>query len=259
MALTAHLSAAPNKLRHPSWRVYKAIETINSDKERFPLDEDISPIDFGLKPDIDVYYPTEHNDEIVDELVDIIMRDDYKDTKQFYIQDCMSLFLNTKARQLIEGSLMEGKLAPDIATEMQLKIAMVEVYQTAFYDTSVWRTLADKLVYLSKGTVGDDAKIKNMVANKGMDFVKVNVFDMPAAVTMEKALSNIFGLAYAQIMNNIKDMDPESQKNAQIWTQRTLDIFKELKNAAKADGGIRELTIALETSKAPSKGLDDLT
>lgn len=154
---------------------------------------------------------------------------------------------------------MEGKLAPDIATEMQLKIAMVEVYQTAFYDTSVWRTLADKLVYLSKGTVGEDARIKNMVANKGMDFVKVNVFDMPAAVTMEKALSNIFGLAYAQVMDNIKDMDPESQKNAQIWTQRTLDIFKELKNAAKADGGIRELTIALETSKAPSRGLDDLT
>ena len=258
MALTAHLSATPSKLRHPSWRVYKAIETINSDKERFPLEEELSPSDFGLKADIEVFYPNEANDELVDELIDIIIREDYTDTKKFFIKDCLSLFLNAKARQLIEGNLMEGKLAPDIATEMNLRVAVVEVYQNTFFDLSVWRTIADKLVYLSKGIVGEDARIKNMVASKGMDYVKVNVFDMPSAVTMEKALSNIFGLAYAQIINNIKVEDPESQKNAQIWTQRTLDIFKELKNAAKADGGIRELTIALETSKAPSRGLDDL-
>ena len=258
MALTAHLTESPSKLRHPSWRVYKAIETINSDKERFPLDEELSPSDFGLKPDITVFYPHEQNDELIDELIDIITREDYQDEKRFYINDCLSLFLNFKARQLIEGNLMEGKLAPDIATEMGLKVSTVEVYQNTFFDVSVWRTIADKLVYLSKGTIGEDARLKNMISTSGMDYVKVNVFNMPAAVTMEKALSNIFGLAYAQVINNIKTEDPESQKNAQIWTQRTLDIFKELKNAAKADGGIRELTIALETSKAPTKGLDDL-
>ena len=68
------------KIRHPSWRIYKAIDTIRSDVKNLKIYDEIAPEAFGLKGDIDVYYPFETSDELTDEIVDAIMREDYTDS-----------------------------------------------------------------------------------------------------------------------------------------------------------------------------------
>ena len=245
------------KIRHPSWRIYKAIDTIRSDVKNLKIYDEIAPEAFGLKGDIDVYYPFETNDELTDEIVDAIMREDYTDS-YFCIAECMGLFLDTKQRQLIEIMLMSGLLPEEVAADLGQKSAMVETYANVFFDVSVWRTRADRMAYLLRGTIGEDARIKNMAEQRGVDYVLTSVFNMPAKIRMDKALANLFGVAYKQAINRADNDDNDDQKCAQEWVKRTIEIYRELKAANTADGGIKELKIALETRPAPAIGIDDL-
>lgn len=245
------------KIRHPSWRIYKAIGTIRANPENLALYDEIAPEVFGLKGDIDVFYPFESNDELTDEIVDAIMREDYEDS-YFCVAECMGLFLDVKQRQIIEIMLMTGMLPEEIAADLGQKSAMIETYASVFFDTSVWRTRADRMAYLIRGTVGEDARIKNMAEQKGVDFVLASVFHMPTKIRMDKALANLFSIAYKQAISRSENDDNDDQKCAQEWVKRTIEIYRELKAANTADGGIKELKIALETRPAPQVGIDDL-
>lgn len=135
---------------------------------------------------------------------------------------------------------------------------MVETYANVFFDVTVWRTRADRMAYLLRGTIGEDARIKNMAEQKGVDYVLTSVFNMPAKIRMDKALANLFGVAYKQAISRADNDDNDDQKCAQEWVKRTIEIYRELKAANTADGGIKELKIALETRPAPEIGIDDL-
>ena len=250
-----------HQVRHPSWRIYKAIRDIHAAATSPDIKDQISPSTFGLKEeseDYQVYIPYDANDELTDEIIFALTDENYSDGKFFCISSCMNLFCDIKSRQLVEGMLISGVLPVDIAADLGYKPAVIQTYANAFYDISVWRTPADRLVYLSRGMVGEDARIKQMIMDKGIEYVQVHEFKMPSKLKMEKALASLFGRAYAQTMRHINSDDLDEQKNAQEWVKQSLAIFKELKNASRSEGGIRELTIALETHKAPSKGIDDL-
>lgn len=247
-----------SKIRHPSWRIYKAIEDIHKAADSPEVIAEISPETFGLKPDIEVYYPYLTNDELTDEIIYALTEEEYLDNKYFCIGDCMNLFCDTKARQLVEGMLLSGMLPVDIANDLGYKTALIETYAQVFYDTSIWRTSADRLAYLARGIIGEDSRIKNTVMDKGIEYVMVREFKLPGKIKMEKALSTLFGKAYNQTMQFIESDDNQDQKTAQEWVKRSLEIFRELKSASRSEGGIRELTIALETRAAPKKSIEDL-
>lgn len=245
------------KIRHPSWRIYKAIDTIRSNPDNFAIYNDVDPEIFGLKGDIDIYYPFETNDELTDEIVDAILREDYVDS-YFCVAECLSLFLDIKQRQLIEIMLMTGMLPEEVAAELGQKSALVETYANVFFDTSVWRTRADRMAYIIRGTIGEDARIKNLAEQKGVDFVLTSVFHMPAKIRMDKALANLFGVAYKNSLDRADNDDNDDQKCSQEWVKRAIEIYRELKATNTADGGIKELKIALETRPAPKLGIEDL-
>lgn len=246
------------QVRHPSWRVYRTVSEIQKDTN---LSEDCRSItveDLGLKSNIDVYYPYTTNDDLIIELGYALTKPDYKD-EYFRITDCLALFVDVKARQQLEARLMSGEMPEDAATDLGYDIPMVQTYAQIFFDVSVWRTSADKLSYVRKGTSGEDSRLKNLALEKGVEYLDVHEFNMPAKVKMEKVLSQLFGLAYERVMVMMKSDDLEEQRCAQDWLKYNISIFRELKNASKADGGIRELTIALKSDTAPTRSIDDLT
>lgn len=220
--------------------------------------QELSVAEFGLNPEIKVYYPFKENDDLTNEIILAIADKDYVDGEYYCIEDCMELFLDVRNRQLVEGYLMQGTMPADIAADLGYKQALIETYACAFFDTSVWRTDADRFMYIQRGTIGDDSRMKHLINTKGMEYVQVHEYNMPAKVKMDKALANLFGRMYEKTMQLMASPDKDEQLLAQTWAKRSLEAFSELKNAAKSEGGIRELTIALKTSDAPSKGLGDL-
>ena len=247
-----------SKIRHPSWRMYKAIADIRESKAA-SLDtvSEITLPAFGLSEKIDVYIPYPVNDELTDEIIIALTHEDYKDN-EFKIASCLSIFCDVKARQLIEGMLMCGDIPQDIAQELKYDLSIVQTYAQVFFDISVWRSDADRLAYITRGTTGDDARIKRLIFERGFEYVRVKEFNMPSRIRLDSALQTIFGDAYQVILEKIKSGDNEDHKIAQGWAKYTLDIYRELKSSAKGTGGIRELTIALQTSKAPQRSIDDL-
>lgn len=244
-------------IRHPSWRVYKALADIRSTASSPEEISDLTLAEFGLSDNIEVYYPYLINDELTEEIIAALTDENYEDT-DFKVGACLSLFCDITSRQLLEGMLLGGDLPEDIADELGYSISLVQTYAQVFFDTSVWRSDADKLAYITRGTIGKDAEIKRLIWENGLEYVRAHVFHMPAKLRMETALKTIFGDAYTVIMDKIRSGDNEDQKIAQAWARQSLDIFKELKNAAKGTGGIRELTIALDTSRAPRISIEDL-
>lgn len=55
------------------------------------------------------------------------------------------------------------------------------VVQNHILYISVWRNDAD-VYYIRRGTVGDDSTYKNMASDKGIDYMKVRKFNMPAKI-----------------------------------------------------------------------------
>lgn len=245
-------------IRHPSWRIYRALEVIKAD-DAVPdnVKEELSLELFGLKPDAEVYYPYKNLDDVTLELIAAFTHEDYED-KVFFMDQCLSLFLDVKARQLLECSLIEDLMPADIGRDLGMPTSVVQSYKTIFFDISVWRNDADKLYYIRKGTVGDDSTFKNIALENGLDYLKVRKFNMPAKLHLERSLGTVFGKAYLKTINFLDSDAGEDQKVAQDWTKQLIGLYRELKSASRAEGGIRELTIALQTNPAPTKSLDDL-
>lgn len=245
-------------IRHPSWRIYRALEEIKaSNAVSEHIKDELSLELFGLKTDAKVYYPYRNLDDVTLELVAALTHEDYEDT-DFFMDQCLSLFLDVKARQLLECSLMTDMMPADIGRDLGMPTSVVQSYKTIFFDISVWRNDADKLYYIRRGTVGDDSTYKNMALDKGIDYMKVRKFNMPAKIHLEKSLGTVFGKAYQKTIDFMDSDAGEDQKVAQDWTKQLVNLYRELKSASRAEGGIRELTIALQTNPAPSKSMDDL-
>lgn len=255
-----------SKIRHPSWRIYKALEEV---KKKLPLlkkkkivdikdESELSPTIFGLKEDIDVYYPYGDPDDLTNEIIACIIDPDYSDKGKFGIEECMSIFCDIENRQLLEGMLMDNALPSDISLELGYSTETILTYSSAFFDTSVWRSGSDKLAYIKQGLIGIDGSRKALITTKGIDYVATKYYNRPHKVRMERALADMFGKAYEQVIANIESDEPEDQIRAQGWAKKMIETFKELKNASKEDGGIRELSIALKTDSAPQKGIEEL-
>jgi len=253
-------------VRHPSWRVYKALKDISQELENIKSKnifdpeelENLSPTTFGLKDGIEVYLPYADNDDLTNEIIAAIIDPDYTDHGKFGIVECMAIFCDIENRQLLEGMLMEGILPTDVALELNLSQSVVQTYSAAFFDTTVWRSDSDKIAYLKVGTIGKDAEIKAMIAKSGIDYVASLVYHKPQKVRMEKALADMFGREYNYVIQNIGTYTEEGQQDPQKWAKNMIEIFRELKNASRGDGGIRELSIALSTQPPPAIGISDL-
>lgn len=255
-----------SQIRHPSWRIYRALDEI---KEMLPelkkkniFDEDeldnLSPQTFGLREDIDIFYPYTEVDDLTGEIIGALINVDYTDNGKYGIPECMSIFCDIDGRQLLEGMLLEGAMIGDIAIELGYTQELVQTYATVFFDCSVWRSPTDKMAYLKNGVIGNDGSMKNAINKSGVDYVAAHYFNKPSQVKMEKALADTFGLAYTLVKQNINSNEPEDQDKAYKMAKLLIDTFKELRNSSKQDGGIRELSIALHTDTAPKTGLDDL-
>lgn len=254
------------KIRHPSWRIYKAIKDIKANlpeiKKQGLIDpeelETLAPQTFGLKEDIDVYIPYEENDDLTNEIIAAIINPEYIDSGKYGIDECMAIFCDIENRQLLEGMLMEGCMPGDIALDLGYSSNTVQTYSAAFYDTSVWRSPGDKITYIKLGTIGTDSVRKLLINNEGVDYVAASLYHKPRKIKMENAMLDMFGRAYQEVIYGLKSSEEESQIAAQKWATNAVAIFKELKNASKGDGGIRELSIALHSDPAPQKGINDL-
>lgn len=249
-----------SKIRHPSWRVYKAIADIN---ERFPLRketlDELKLENLGLKEDIDVYIPYKVNDPLTEALIRIFTEEDYDD-QDFNIKDSLSLFLDVPGRQLLECGIMTGQAPLDLANDIGYSSELAMVYSRLFFDVSVWRTPADRDNYIFKGICGKDSQVKTTVLKRGYEYAKAKIFNVQSKVKLDRALADIFAKAYEKTMTLMDtSCSPEDDKVAQEWIKVVLATFKELKNANQAEGGIRELTIALQSAPAPKTSIEDLT
>lgn len=247
-----------NKIRHPSWRVYRALEEIRKDplvSSEDKLELDIS--EFSLMPIENVYIPYKDIDMLTQCLIDALKTDNYENDR-LPIVDTLTLFLDVEGRQHIEALLMTGMTPFDIAEETTYSMDFIQTYVGLFFDTSVWRTPSDRKHYIEDGTEGIDRIIKRDVVTKGIDYVKTKVFHVTSKIKLEQAMLNLFAENYKQTMHYISIGTKEDQEIAQGWAKLTIATYRELKNTNQSDGGIRELTIALQASPAPSLSVGDL-
>ena len=242
------------ELRHPAWRVYKAIQ----DCQDTP--EEVANIDwketFGLVPP-PVYTPFQEIDVLTETLERVMLDKPFVDST-FKINECLSLFMDVAARQPLECCLMNGDAVADIAAELQMDLTFVQTYAGLFFDTSIWRTDADKLAYVRKGTTGQDSVIKKLVLDEGLDYVKTKYFGLPEKLRIDTALLRAFGGAYESLIRGMKSEDLEEQGLALGWSKSMLNIAKYLKSTQRTSGGIKDLIIKLQATEAPTKSIDDL-
>lgn len=256
MALLEQYSSS--KIRHPSWRVYKAVSEV---RRRFG--NDITIIDglsleaFCLKQDIDIYYPYDDTDGLTEQLIDALTTPNYKNDA-LPIADTLCLFLDATGRQYLESLLMTGMTPYDTSDDTGYSMEFIQTYSSLFYDVTVWRTHADKQNYLNKATIGVDRATKLEVDKNGLDYAKAKIFRVASKIKVEQAVLNLFAESYKQAMHYMHTDSPEDQEVAQGWTKLTIATYKELKNINQSDGGIKELTIALQSSPAPKIGINDL-
>lgn len=234
------------QIRHPSWRVYKAVTECGLDLK-----------DFGLKEGIDIFIPQKNNDDLTEELKNLLSDPGYKDD-QYEIQDCLYLFSVTEDRQLIEAMLLNNKSLAEIIDVMGCSDTFALTYSSLFFDTSVFKNHVDKLVYVKEGTCGAEASAKKLALSKGDEFIKAQHSVGSDKLSMDSILADTFARAYMAMNSNADMDDVSSQEVAQGWGNLMLKVAQHLSKQGSGDGGLDQLVINLQTTPAPTKSMDHL-
>lgn len=233
------------KIKHPSWRVYKAIQDCN-----------LSVSDYGLK-DINVYIPYLNNDDLTNELCKILADPEYIETT-YGIHDCFELFKNIHGRQLLEVLLLANKSLADIAEEMDCTEAFVLTYKSLFYDTSIFSNKIEKLVYVRNGVCGEDAIIKSDFMEKGEEYVRSKLGFRSDKVSIDSVMKEAFTRSYVAMLKHIEDSDLEYQGVAMGWANTMVKFASHIQKKGNNGMTINDLQVILKSSPIPDKSIDDL-
>lgn len=234
------------KIKHPSWRVYKAIQDCN-----------LSPSDYGLK-DIAVYMPYTTNDDLTNELVKLITQEeDYVDDV-YGIRDCYEMFKDKTGRQLIEVLLLGNKAMMEVAEELDCTEAFALTYKSLFYDTSVFSNKIERLVYVRQGTCGEDAIIKSEFMEKGEEFVKSKLGFRNTKISVDTIMNDALARSYVAMLKHVEENDLEYQGVAMGWANTLVKLAAQLQKRGNNGMTINDLQIFLKTAPIPEKSIDDL-
>lgn len=238
--------ATPRKIKHPSWRVYKAVQDCGLDIK-----------DFGLKHDISVNMPYTNNDDLTNELCRALTDTTYEDGA-YEIQSCLELFMNPNDRQLIEAMLLNNKSLSEVCDVIGCSDVFAMTYSSLFFDTTVFKNNVEKMIYVREGTCGDEAVQKKVAISKGDEYFKVKQGVPSSKLNMETILADTFAKAYLAMNQNAEVDDVSSQEVAQGWGNLMLKIAQHMAKSGDKDVGLDQLVIALQTAAAPKRSMDAL-
>lgn len=245
-------------IKHPSWRVYKAALDCNISPTVLKL-RDFSKVNATREGHtIDIYIPYKDNDDLTNELCKVLKDESYKETK-YGISDCLDLFVDVKNKQLLEVMLLNDRPLSEICKMVNCSNSFALTYKSLFYDTTVFKTNAEKRVYLAEGCCPEDAIYKKEYLEKGEEYVKLKNAN-PENVDLNRILYDALAASYKAMFNNINEADTNSQEIAQGWADKILKLVVELKkNTTTDDDTLSRLIINLTTENAPTKSIDDLS
>lgn len=240
------IDTKPKRLiKHPSWRVYKAIADTGLDLK-----------DFGLK-DIPVCIPYIVNDDLTDELCRALADTSYKDGP-YEILPCLEMFMVPDDRQLIEAMLLNGKSLSEICDVMGCNETFTMTYSSLFFDTKIFKNNIEKLVYVKEGTCGDEAITKSNAMYKGDEYLKAKSGLPSSKLNMDMVLTDTFAKAYLAMNSNADVDDVGSQEVAQGWANIMLKVAAHLSKTGSSGGCLEDLIIALQTTPTPKRSFDEL-
>ena len=240
------MATQPRKIKHPSWRVYKAVQ-----------DCDLDIKEFGLKHDIDVYMPYTTNDDLTNELCRALSDTAYIDGA-YEIQSCLELFMNPGDRQLIAAMLLNNKSLSEVCDVIGCSDIFAMTYSSLFFDTGVFRNNVEKMIYVREGTCGDEAIQKKVAISKGDEYFKVKQGVPSSKINVDTLLADTLAKAYMAMNTNAEIDDVSSQEIAQGWGTLMLKIAQHMSKSDNKDAGLDQLVIALQTAAAPKRSMDAL-
>ena len=233
------------KVKHPSWRVYRAVQDCN-----------LVLSDYGLK-DTAVHIPYTTNDDLTNELCKLLNDDSYEDLT-YGIGDCLDMFKDISGRQLIEVLLLANKPIMEIAEELDCSEAFVLTYKSLFYDTSVFSNKIEKLVYVRNGTCGEDAIIKSNLMEKGEEYVMSKLGFRSNKVSVDTIMNDAFSRSYVALLKHIEENDLEYQGVAMGWANTLVKLAAQIQKRGNTGMTISDLQVFLKPAPVPDKGMEDL-
>lgn len=243
---------AGREIRHPSWRVYKALQDCAA---RNP-DGIFDVTDYGLK-DVRVYMPYQGNDDLTDELVNHIENPEYKEDN-YGIRQCLDIFLSIEDRRMVESLILNGLSPAELSTTIGCDESVALTYISVFFDTSVFRNHVDKIVYTREGVRGDDLIAKDSAMKNGTSYTKLSVGLGKKDLVIDDLLKDAIAVAYMNFIDRSKDAGVDEQFAAQGWGNVMVKLAQNLNKKGNNSLNIEDLSIILQNSPPPKKSVADL-
>lgn len=229
------------KVKHPSWRVYKALN-----------DCGLSLRPYELAEGIDVYYPYEVEDELTGQLKLLLTDKLVEDT--FGIEECHRIFSDVYDRQVLEGMLLNGKTPSEISNTLGILSETILTYSALFFDVTVFKNEVEKLVYVRKGTWGCDQKAKLELKERGEEFLKASRGIGSDKLSIEAILTEMLAKSYVKYMTNA-DSDPFT---AQGWANISARLAGQLMKKNGSGATLADFFVDLVGVEAPKTTRDQL-
>lgn len=239
-----------NKVRHPSWRVYRALQELPELEEKF-----------GLRQGIDVYYPYNDLDDLTISLIHILAGDPDYDDSVFNIYPAYMIFSDVKLRQPIECMFLAGWSPIKIEEATGISAGVASIYHDVFFDLTVIENGTNGIrSYVARGTDGVDGGLKRTYLDRGIDYVLADT----KAISHDKhsvdgMMMTMMVQAFKLARSKSESDERDDQISAQNWAQLLKQYAQYFNNASKGKGNlsVEKLLIELET-EAPPQGVDSL-
>lgn len=246
-------------IKHPSWRVYKAAEYCKLEIEEFGLKNfDVANVESKDKNlELQLYVPYLEMDDLTKELCAALTDVKYKDTT-YCVLECLDLFMDVTNRQLLEVMLLNNRSLEEICDIMGCSDSFALTYKSLFFDTTVFKTNVDRIVYVKEGTAGSDATQKNAAVDRGEEYIKIKAKVPNSKLSIDNLLADTLVTAFTYMNRNVTNDDVASQEIAQGWANTMLKFSQELRKTGVQENTIQDLVIALQTATAPKRSIDEL-
>ena len=229
------------KIKHPSWRVYLALQECGLPISKYELAENL-----------DIYIPYTTKDELTEDLIKYFKEELATDI--FGIDECHTIFSDVYERQILDSMLLNNKPAAEIASTLKMSSESVLTYSALFFDTTIFKNDIEKLIYIRKGTTGCDQKAKLELRGKGEEFLKASRGIHPDKISVEQLLSEMLAKSYVKYMTDV-DTDPYT---AQGWASIASKLAGQLMRKKGGGTSIEEFFVALQDTPAPRTTREDL-
>ena len=238
-------------IKHPSWRVYRALQ------DCFDI-KDLSPRKYCLKEGIDVYFPYTKLDDLTASLVTALKNPDFVD-KVYGVDECLRLFKDTQGRQLIETMLLSYRSVMEIKQQLRMDENSILTYKSVFFDTSVFKNDIEKRTYIKEGTAGDDNMYKTMLEQHGEAYVRERLGVASEEPPLDSMMKKGFMKSYLAMVENMDNLDdPEFQYVAQGWGNLMIKFAAQVQKKGGSGMTLDDLKVMLKTTEPPKRAIDTL-